>query len=346
MRGRIIKALLIVIACFSAMLMMAESITSKDPAGILRTALKNKKRLNYKLTALKRYPKLHLTTVEYFYNKANPDGTNYTKFKEYAKKGGIAGNDGLTIIKNADGLFYIHSGNVHKLNYEELVREFARKDLPTQREAATYKLKKTKLNGVSCYKISKKVEPDSAAFENYKDFFPDWYVRKNRDKLKAEFKEKFPILQIYYIDRWKLLPRKYEFYNMRAKKIYEYTYQKIKLLKEMDNKLFEIPVDSHIIICNNYDEYNDFSTEIVRKTLKDYTKTKVFKAAKERSKERKKRQEARRANQPGILTKIGSFINSHLNSISSIVSAVLFWLAIGLFVFVGVYKWKAKRSAK
>ena len=46
------KILFTILVCFLSVSMLAEIVSDKDPAGILDTALKNKKRLNYKTNTM------------------------------------------------------------------------------------------------------------------------------------------------------------------------------------------------------------------------------------------------------------------------------------------------------
>ena len=158
-------------------------------------------------------------------------------------------------------------------------------------------------------------------------------IKDNPKELEQEFKQQFPVVQIYYIDKIKFLPCKYEFYNANAEKIYEHTYHGIELLNKVDDKLFEIPADSHIMVFNSYKEYKDNMNEITSKVVKDYTKTEAIKIA----------ERAKRARQPGILSAVASYIDTNFNSISSILATVLFWVAMGLFTFAGIYKWKNRK---
>ena len=340
------KVQLVVMVCFVSVLMMAESDLGNNPADILSVALKNKKRLNYKLTTVKTYPELHLKTTEYFYNKANPDGTNYTRYEEHAKEGGVSGSDGLTVIKNAEGEFHVHSGNVYKLNYEKEEKGFAEKDLPTEGETAEYKLEDAEVNGNPCYKITKRVKPDYAALENYKKFLPEWYVRENQSRLKEECKNQFPVVQIYYIDKQKLLPWKYDFYNISAKKIFTHEYQKIEILKNIGDELFGRPRNSPVLVFDNPEKYSKASNEAVVKIVEENIKNRTLKVVKKELREQQENDRKKQIKGPGITGEIGSYIDSNFNTITSILSTVLFWVSVGLFAFVGIYKFRKRKCAK
>lgn len=329
--------------CFLTVLVMAEITPDKSPAEILATALRNKTHLTYKLTAVKNYPQLYLTTVESYYNQAQPDGTNNTRYEEKAKEGGVPGGDTFTIIKNAEGAFRIHSGNVYKLNFEEVEKGFAFKDMPTQGESAEYKMEEDTVAGNDCYKITKRVNPDSAAFENYKKFLPEWYVRKNQSNLKNECKEQFPVVQVYYIDKKKLLPWKYEFYNISGRNIFTQAYQKMEILSKISPELFAIAPNASVLIYNNPDDYSKACDEAVSQVIKENIKTKSVEVIK---KEYQKAQARALHAGSGIMSGIGSYIDSHFSSISSILSTFLFWLAMAMFAFVGIYKFCKRKSGR
>lgn len=332
--------------CFLAALTMAETASDNNPADILATTLRNKTRLNYKLTAVKNYPELYLTAEESYYNQALPDGTSNTRYEEDAKKGGVPGGETLTVIKNAEGTFRIHSGNVYKLNYEEAEKGFTFKDVPTQGESADYKMQDDTVGGHDCYKITKRIKPDAAAFENYKKFLPEWYVRKNQGKLKNECKEQFPVVQVYYIDKKKLLPWKYEFYNIGGKKVFAQEFQKIDVLDKISPDLFAIPSDANVQIYSDPDNYEKASEEAVSEAVKEHIKTKSVEVLK---KELRKEQEKARKDQlagPGFFAGISAYIDANFNSIIPILSTVLFLLAMGLFAFVGIYKFCRRKRGK
>lgn len=330
--------------CFLAVLAMAETASDNNPADILATALRNKTRLNYRLTAVKSAPELYMTVDESYYNQALPDGTNNTRYEEKAKEGGVPGGDTFTVIKNAEGMFRIHTGHVYKLNFEEVEKGFTFKDMPTQGESADYKIQDDTVGGHDCYRITKRIKPDAAAFENYKKFLPEWYVRKNQSQLKNECKEQFPVVQVYYIDKKKLLPWKYEFYNIGGKKVFAQEFQKIDVLDKISPDLFTIPPDANVQIYNDPDNYEKASKEAVFEVVKEHIKTKSVEVLKKEF--QKKQEDARKDAGPGLTAGISSYIDANFNSIIPILSTVLFWLAMGLFAFVGIYKFCRRKRGK
>ena len=330
--------------CLLTVMALAEITPDKSPAEILATALRNKTRLTYKLTTVKNDPQLYLKTMEYYYNQANPNGTNNTRCEEQATEGGVPGGDKFVIINNSEGTFRIHSGNVYKLGFEEVEKGFAFKDMPTQGESAEYKMAEDTVAGNSCYKITKRVKPDWAAFENYKKFLPQWYVRKNQNSLRAECKEHFPVVQVYYIDKKKLLPWKYEFYNITGGKIFTQEYQKMELLSKIDPELFTIAQNVSVLNYDNPDNYSKDCNKAVIQIVKENIKTKSLETIKKEY--RKAEENAMQVNRPGIISGVGSYIDSNFSSITSILSVILFWFSVALFAFVGIYKFRMRKSAK
>ena len=170
------KCYLLFLLCLLTASIFAEIASGKDTVGILDTALKNKKRLNYKTVAVRENAKLKLKIEEYFYNKAKSDGSNYTRFEEHAIEGlDFVEDNTRIIIKNIDGVFEIFLGKTVKKNLEDK-ESFAMKDLPTHGETAEYELADILAKDVPCYKITKRVKLNLAAFENYKKFLPEWYI--------------------------------------------------------------------------------------------------------------------------------------------------------------------------
>ena len=246
----------------------------------------------------------------------------------------LDGGNYSILIKNGDGIFNNCIGETYKQNYENK-ESFAIKDLPTIGEIAEYELSNASVKNIPCYKITKRVKLNSAAFENYKKFLPEWYVRKHNKELEREFKQHFPTVQIYYVDREMILPRKYEFYNAGGEKVYDFAYDGIELLKEVDNKFFKIPNSSSVKFFYTPDEVGAFLDPKISKLVQnDKRLVAIRKAAQEKEK---------RKNGPGISDKIYSYADTNFDSMTSILATVLFWVAMGLFAFAGIYKWKNRK---
>lgn len=314
------------IIAFWGISVIAENRANSDPKEILKTALENKKRLTYKLSAIKEYPELSLTAEELLYNKANPDGSNDIRFDEQAKTGGVAGGDHFTMIKNSEGEFHIQLGNIYKLSYEEKARGYAEKDLPTKGETVKLQMEEVSLRGFRCYKIIKTVKPDAAAFENFKNYFPVWYQKNNQNRLVSDFKKDFPTTQIYYIDKKTMLPFKYEFYNADAQLVYSHEYQTIEIKKEIDDSLFESPRNGKVLVMDSSGKYMAESSQaavhVIQKSKK-HTSNKTISYYWE---------------------KTMSYLDNHFSTICSSFSSILFWLSIALFAVAGVYKLRMRKK--
>ena len=265
-KKNVVKQLLSLIQPLS--LADANTSFSLDPKVILSKALENKQKLTYKFSSTFTYPNLGLKAYEVFYNKANSDGTNYSRLDECEIKDGkvMVNKKSYSYIINKDGCYSTTANSVYKLNFEDKYQPYGiRKNIPTEGESANYQIEEALVNGICCYKITKRVELDNYSFKNFKKYITAWYIsRYNSKELQLEYERIFPKKQIYYIAKKELLPIRYQYFNSFKEMIFDYTFSKIEFLSHIDDEIFEIPENIPKKIVDSQEMFmNELESEFI-----------------------------------------------------------------------------------
>ncbi len=289
----------------------AEDMTPENAKKILDKALKLQKTRSFTATTSRGEGKSRIT--QKIFQKLNPDGTTY---KRIETKNTI---NTYIYIKNDSGRFEVYENskiavksdyNTKFMNYDDF---------------AKYTIKSGSFNSIPCYIISRTVKPSKALAERHIKLFPN-----RRHKIKR-FLKNYPALLIYYIGKDNLFIYSRSAYYPNGRQVSKSYYKNVILNPKLADNVFQIPMDYQIKVAKNAKQDSAITGKILEKGTDKRLKVKL---------------KARliKHNSPGILTKTVYYFDSNFNSISSIISTILFWSAISLLIFIGIYKWKNKNK--
>ncbi len=296
----------------------AEDITPENAKKILDKALKLQKTRTYTATTSSGEGKFKRT--QKIFQKLNPDGTTYKRIETKRK------NSTRVSIKNDSGIFSFKkdSGVAIKSNYNTDGDHINYDDL------ATYKGKTGYHGKISCYIVRKSIIFNKNLYPRFLKYLTTDYEKKLNDSQREKmFNETFIALAVYHIGQADNFIYATTYYDHHGKLKLKSSLKNVNLTPKFDDVIFKLPVNQEIIIANNLSEFMS-----ARKKIKIIEYKKIIPKTKKK---------ARKRNELGIGARISSYFDSNFNSISSMLSAILFWSAMGLLVFAGIYKWKCSR---
>ena len=192
------------------------------------------------------------------YNKFNPDGTTSQRYEYNSKTSSYR----YLSITTKDGDFRIYGKTAVKTAYQR-----GRCEMSGQGEQATYSLSEGFHRDIPCDVVTKKIAPDETLYNNFVKSFAENQI-KTSEEFRGLFEDYCPVTEVYYIGKYGKFIYKYEFYNIRGKKIVETNYGDVELNASLDDRLFDIAGNFNIIIANNLEEEIALTSFLT--TLKHY----------------------------------------------------------------------------
>jgi outer membrane lipoprotein-sorting protein len=247
-------AMLLLLFCISCL--NAQDDVSQKAQALLKKGKENLKRMNYKSIFVDNTGKTKVTYT--VYNKSNPDGTNYWRFEANA---GEPAPRTLT-IRNCNGNFSIYGNTAIKANCQ-----LGRSDVSEQGEHAAYSLSEGSHQGIPCYIVTKKIQPDDGRYNSFIKSFSGSGLKYSPAQLRELFEKSFPTIEVYLVGKNNNFIYEYTHYNIRGNKITNINYGDVELNAALDDKLFEIPGSFCIRVANTPAEYDKINGDI---WLKDY----------------------------------------------------------------------------
>ncbi len=298
----------------------AEDMTPENVKKILKKARKKQENISYKCTKVIGTGKNKQTIT--IYNKVYPDGTSSYRYEAVYDK---ASSPAYLVIRNNFGSFQI----MGKVAIKKLFKEgLSKKELAERERNATYSCKEGSYRGIHCYIVNQKITPSEEKYRNFMKFEIK-NGEMSRAQLREIFEKNFPVLRIFYIGKKDEFIYKTTSFNIRGKKIGSFDRGIVILNPFLDDRLFLIPEDSTIKIAKTFKDFIKINTKIIVQKIK------------EKRRLSKGKQLVKQSNL-GLWEKMSSYIDNNLNSISSILSKILFWGAMTLILVIVFLKIKQK----
>lgn len=197
-------------------------------------------------------------------NKFNQDGTTSQRYEYNSKTSSYR----YLSITNKDGEFRIYGKTAVKTAYKR-----GRGEMSDRGEIATYSMEDGFHRDIPCDVITKKIAPDETRYNNFANSFPADPIR-TPEELKGLFEDYCPVTEVYYIGKYGKFIYKYDFYNIRGKKIVETNYGDVELNASLDDRLFDVAGNFNILIANNLDQEIALTSFLA--TLKYYDHRKSY----------------------------------------------------------------------
>ena len=217
-----------------------------------------------------------------FFHKLNKDGTVLTR-RELVIEPQDPFNpfNPLIVIENVSGRYELYKGgNAYKIDFQKSMNEIDETGLDI-----SYSLEEDDCNNVSCYVVTKKIQPTDLVYERYSSALP-----KNVIASKQRFADNFASTSVLYIGKNDLFFRKVEAYSANGKYLGVRDYGNVSLNIEFKNEQFEIPKGVRIIAVSNADDYMKNKIDAYKNNSSDIARSNV--AVKKPAKEINKQQQA------------------------------------------------------
>ena len=274
------------------------SILAQDAATILMTGLDNNKVLTYKAFTWKDSTHKDATV---FYNCANPDGTFWCRL-------GDLNDTSSFYIDKGNGVFQILGKTAIKAPFVTLHNY----RLSAIGEQADYSLKSSFFHNRSCYVVTKRIVPDDGRFSLFMQFrATDSIAKESLAKQRAMFEHLFPTVEIYYIGKSDNFIYAHAYYNVHGEKIDEHHWDVVEFNPVLTEDFFTIPSHATVYNPKGIDEF----VKVHIKTLdKEFPGHRTV------------------AEKPGLSRNLINVIDDNFESVTSILSRILFWASIGCVV--------------
>ena len=315
-----ISRIIVVLALFLCTNVPAETLTAEEAKTISLMAQKmqNTRTYTYKEDKKEDY------YIQYFYQRLNKDGTVYSRRESISKKD----NSRLSSnVNNKDGTFeYTEMGGGQTMQFMYKVN-VALTNNDYHNEHGSFSGVSGDYMGIPCYIITRKAFPDNFS---YRMFEKCYRTNESENDFKKFYRSLFPAMQINYIGRQDKFIYKTVSYNPDGKLfgLREFNPAFLNLDPDIPDHIFELTSaeSSNLKTVNNIAQRMDTFDETLSKEGRITAK-------------QKKQQSS-----PGYIIKsvktITAGIDDNFSTITSVLSTILFWLAIGLFGLAAFYKWK------